>query len=58
MERAIGASVEDDRKTAAMVDSLHRMANVVNADLDRRMIPVLIELLKSGVHPESLAESK
>jgi hypothetical protein len=40
------------------IDSLHSLAAVLNTGLDRRMIPILLDLMDAGVHPEALAESK
>jgi hypothetical protein len=52
--RGSGSSSQEREK----IESLYTMANVLNTGLDRRMIPVLLELLECGIHPESLAEGK
>lgn len=38
------------------VDAMYELSKVLQCDLDRRVVGILLELLEAGVHPESLAD--
>ena len=37
-------------------DAVFQLSQVLQCDLDRRVVGVLLELLEAGVHPESLSD--
>ena len=38
------------------IDSLFNLAQILDIDVDRRTLAVLLELMEAGVHPESLVD--
>ena len=38
------------------IESLYSISEILNCQLDRRTIEILLELIALGVHPESLAD--
>ena len=43
-------------KKLSEIDSLHNMSDLLQCNLDRKTLTILLELMESGVHPEALAE--
>ena len=41
---------------ASEVEMMHSVASLLSAQLDRRSLAVLLQLLECGVHPEACAE--
>jgi hypothetical protein len=40
------------------VESLHVIASILNTGLNRKVLAVLLELIESGVNPESLVDGE
>ena len=38
------------------IESLYSISEILNCQLDRRTIEILLELIELGVHPESLSD--
>jgi len=49
-------SQQDERGRSREVEVLHTMSEILNCNLDRRTLAVLLDLIEAGVHPEALAD--
>jgi len=45
-------------KRSVEIEQLHSLASILQTGLNKRVIALLLELLESGIHPESLADGK
>jgi mitotic-spindle organizing protein 1 len=38
------------------IESMYKLSEILNCQLDRRTLSILLELIEAGVHPEALAD--
>jgi hypothetical protein len=43
---------------AKVIDSLYNISNIVNANLDKKTVQILCDLVELGVDPDSLVDGK
>ena len=40
------------------IESIHNLSKILTADLEKRVIAIILELIEAGVNPESIADGK
>ena len=56
MPKTLADELLDSRRSE--VESAYAISKLLNTDLDRKTVAILLRLIEYGVHPESLADGK